>query len=577
MSNKVISWLEETEEVFLDDSDDTDADPSYVDPAELRENESDSDISEPTPSIITQRSNTSQTSRKDKQTKWYKDAPPKNVRTRQRNFVLRLPGVKPTGRNANSILKCWNLFFADSMIDDIVKYTNIYLDKIRSKYTQKHMVRETSKSEINALFGLLYLAGVQRGNHLNLDDLWSNDGLSPEYFRAVMPKARFYILLRAMRFDDIGTRAQRKQFDKLAAIRSIFDEFVLRCENYYTVGANVTIDEMLESFRGRCSFRVYIPSKPNKYGIKIQALVDSSTFYTSKMEVYVGTQPDGPYKCENDPASVVKRLIAPITKTGRNITMDNWYNSIPLAIDLLKNHNTTVVGTLRKNKREIPLCFLDTKKRQLNSTMFDYDKDILLTSYVPKKNKNVLLISTMHEQGVIDPESEKRKPEVITYYNSTKSGVDCVDEMKGEYSVARISCRWPLTIFFSLMNIGGINSQIIFRENTGIYLSRRKFLKTLGKELTRPFMLERLQMPTLRTSTRQRIIKLTGYTKTEDEVPERSNIDHRPKCVFCPKRKNRKTMTKCVKCSVPICKEHTTSTCVSCCNDHNEISSTESE
>ncbi|XP_050540433.1 piggyBac transposable element-derived protein 4-like [Daktulosphaira vitifoliae] len=437
------------------------------------------------------------------------------------------------------------------MIDDIVKYTNIYLDKIRSKYTQKHMVRETSKSEINALFGLLYLAGVQRGNHLNLDDLWSNDGLSPEYFRAVMPKARFYILLRAMRFDDIGTRAQRKQFDKLAAIRSIFDEFVLRCENYYTVWANVTIDEMLESFRGRCSFRVYIPSKPNKYGIKIQALVDSSTFYTSKMEVYVGTQPDGPYKCENDPVSVVKRLIAQITKTGRNITMDNWYNSIPQAIDLLKNHNTTVVGTLRKNKREILLCFLDTKKRQLNSTMFGYDKNKLLTSYVPKKNKNVLLVSTMHEQGVIDPESEKRKPEVITYYNSTKSGVDCVDEMKGEYSVAKISCR----------NLS----------------KSSKISINLGKRTYRPFMLERLQMPTLRTSIGQRIIKLTGYTKTEDEVPERSNIDHRPKCVFCPKRKNRKTMSKCVKCSVPICKENTTSTCVSCCNDHNEISSTESE
>jgi len=94
------------------------------------------------------------------------------------------------------------------------------------------------------------------------------------------------------------------------------------------------------------------------------------------------------------------------------------------------------------------------------------------------------------------------------------------------------------------MNIGGINSQIIFRENTGIYLSRREFLKTLGKELSKPFMLERLQMPTLRTSIRQRIIKLTGYTKTENEVPERSNIEHRPKCVFCPKRKNRKTMVR---------------------------------
>lgn len=118
------------------------------------------------------------------------------------------------------------------------------------------------------------------------------------------------------------------------------------------MGANVTIDEMLESFRGRCSFRQYMPSKSNKYGIKIQALVDSRTFYTSKMKVYVG-----PYKCENNPASIVKRLITPITKTDRKITMDNWYNSIHLAIDLLKNHNTTVIGTFRKNKREITLCF----------------------------------------------------------------------------------------------------------------------------------------------------------------------------------------------------------------------------
>lgn len=119
---------------------------------------------------------------------------------------------------------------------------------------------------------------------------------------------------------------------------------------------------MLEGFRGRCNFRQYIPNKPNKYGIKIQALVDSKTFYTCNMEVYVGTQPDGPFKCENNPSSVVKRMISPISKTGRNVTMDNWYNSIPLATELLKTHKLTVVGTLRKNKREIPTCFLDIKK-----------------------------------------------------------------------------------------------------------------------------------------------------------------------------------------------------------------------
>lgn len=49
-----------------------------------------------------------------------------------------------------------------------------------------------------------------------------------------------------------------------------------------TVGENCTIDEMLDGFNGgRCSFRQYIiPYKPNKYGIEIQALVDSLTSNT---------------------------------------------------------------------------------------------------------------------------------------------------------------------------------------------------------------------------------------------------------------------------------------------------------
>jgi len=560
MSDNVSSWLIESEKIdYLEDSDDTDADPDYVDCAnEHIENEyddsdddfSESNVSYSNRSIIIPRSRSRSRSPlpepsyylgKDNKTKWFFDPPSNKIRTRRRNIVLHLPGVKRVARDAVSILDCWKLYFPNSDIDNIVKCTNIYLDKLRQNYSNQSNLRETSNIEINALFGLLYLAGVLRSNHLNIDDLWSDDGLAPPYFRAVMSKARFYILLRALRFDDIGTRATRKQIDKLAPIRTLFDNFVTRCQNNYTVGENVTIDEMLEGFRGRCSFRQYIPNKPNKYGIKIQALVDSRTFYTANMEVYVGTQPDGPYKCDNSPMSIVKRMVAPISKTGRNVTMDNWYSSIPLSLDLLKNHNLTMVGTIRKNKREIPHVFLDTKKRTLNSSVFGYGEDILLTSYVPKKNKNVLLISTMHEQGDIDPESVEKKPEVIMFYNQTKGGVDVVDELKGEYSVSRISCRWSLTIFFSLMNIAGINSQIIYRENTGKILSRREFLKNLGNELTKPFMINRLQQPNLSISLRQQIIKMSGH-KTSVNVDQSSSSGSRPKCTICPKKKNRKTM-----------------------------------
>lgn len=107
---------------------------------------------------------------------------------------------------------------------------------------------------------------------------------------------------------------------------------------------------MLESFRGRCRFRQYMPKTPARYGIKIFSLVDSRMFYTSNMEVYVPNQPSGYYSLDTRPSSVVKRLTESIRNSGRYVTMDNWFSSIPLTVELLQN-NLTVVGTLKRIKQ----------------------------------------------------------------------------------------------------------------------------------------------------------------------------------------------------------------------------------
>ena len=92
---------------------------------------------------------------------------------------------------------------------------------------------------------------------------------------------------------------------------------------------------------------------------------------------------------------------------------------------LLYEYELTIVATIRKNKRELPPSFVNSKKRQLNSSIFGFKKDTVLVSYVPKKNKVVLLISTMHDTGEICPESGKKMlPEIIWFYNSTNSGKD---------------------------------------------------------------------------------------------------------------------------------------------------------
>lgn len=55
-------------------------------------------------------------------------------------------------------------------------------------------------------------------------------------------------------------------------IRSVLDKWVDCLPLFYNPGPNVTVDEQLIPFRGRCPFRQSILSKPAKYGTKIWAV-----------------------------------------------------------------------------------------------------------------------------------------------------------------------------------------------------------------------------------------------------------------------------------------------------------------
>jgi hypothetical protein len=97
--------------------------------------------------------------------------------------------------------------------------------------------------------------------------------------------------------------------------------------------------------------------------------VDSRIFYTQNLEIYAGKQPEGPYQLSNSPADGVERMISPISGSGRNVTVDNWFTSIPLAMKLLEDHNLTLLGTIRKNKKEIPPQLLQTKNKAINTSI----------------------------------------------------------------------------------------------------------------------------------------------------------------------------------------------------------------
>ncbi|KAJ8964284.1 hypothetical protein NQ314_005018 [Rhamnusium bicolor] len=99
------------------------------------------------------------------------------------------------------------------MIDDIVKYTNLYIDFKRNTvgYKRDRDAKHTTKSEITALLGLLYFIGVKKDNHTNVKELWDTES-GFIITRQVMSYKRFLFLLRCMRFDDRDTREDRKKY-----------------------------------------------------------------------------------------------------------------------------------------------------------------------------------------------------------------------------------------------------------------------------------------------------------------------------------------------------------------------------
>ena len=195
---------------------------------------------------------------------------------------------------------------------------------------------------------------------VNLAEAWARDGTGIEILQGVMGVNRFRFLLTCIRFDEKSTRETRKKTDKLAPIREFYDSFIVNCKHFYCAGEQLTIDEKLEAYRGRCSFVQYIPNKPAKYGIKIFALVDSRSYYMLNLEIYCGKQPEGPYEVSNAAMDIVDRLIEEYKNSNRNLTTDNWYTSVPLAKSLLAN-GITLVGTMKSNKKEIPSEFLPSK------------------------------------------------------------------------------------------------------------------------------------------------------------------------------------------------------------------------
>ena len=179
--------------------------------------------------------------------------------------------------------------------------------------------------------------------------------------------------------------------DKLAAISEILSLMAQRFRMSFHPSASLTVDEELVRFFGHCRFRVYMPAKPDKYGLKVWVLADSVNGFCLNFQVYTGRPLNG--EPDRHQAQRVVLELSSYLQGGYNITTDNFFTSLELATALRNRANPmTLVGTMRKNKPDIPRELLNVRGREQYSSLFAFDNNYTLVSYVPKPRKNVIAI-----------------------------------------------------------------------------------------------------------------------------------------------------------------------------------------
>ena len=134
----------------------------------------------------------------------------------------------------------------------------------------------------------------------------------------------------------------------------------------------------------------------------------------------------------------------------------------------------------------------------------------------------------MHLDKCTESPGPEKKTEVITYYNATKGGVDTMDQMVRWFITKRKTRRWPMVIFYNMLDISALNAFIVWMS-----LNKENYTAKRGNRLRRSLLISLAK-------------ELAGLQKENAiQIPASSpaNTRKRKRWSMCPPKADRKTKT----------------------------------
>jgi hypothetical protein len=422
---------------------------------------------------------------------WTKDAPP--------DFSGHVPFDAPTGPNHNlpdnaTPLDYFTLFICIDLFSVWASYTNAYAAAIISQLKGKcRSYAPTNGAEIKAFIACIIWMSLIKSMPIN--EFW-DPRFSPAKVRFWFPGIiRFQQLKRFFKVSDVNDDRLNPE-DRLAKVRSLFEDFLKRCRQFFMAFQQLSLDEAIKKFKGRCIFKQYIKSKPVRWGIKIYCLCCALTGYLLHAAFYLGKCLDSdhePYQDRSETHMQLMTLFMPFQGKNHIVHMDNWFTSITFASDL-KKKGFLIAGTVRSNRKGLDKRIImqaseySALKKNPGIMRYSSQHDLCLLSWFDKRA--VLMLSNAYlpvgndeithwynakagEIGATPSGKIQRTipiPPIIVNYRRYLGGVDLLDQYRSYYKLELRSLKYWHPMFFFILETAIINAWVLYRET----MSKRK-------------------------------------------------------------------------------------------------------
>ena len=499
-----------------------------------------------------------------------------------------LSEIRPVPRSTTGVQGCEGLvtsldfflqLFTPSILLAFVDATNSYAsaNKNRSGWVPVTLPEFKVFIALVLFFGIVQLPSPRMA--------WSSDSMFRlSWVSSMMTYKRFESIMYHWHWLDTNgvceeDRQVRNRVNSFWTVQGFCDALVESFAAHYICPRGFYIDEQNIPCEGRQQSTCYQTSTPAKWHLKLYSLNCAETNYQLNFFMYQGRDEDCPPEM---PATVYP--IWYLLKGGFHwhksmiLYLEKWYTSIA-AIKLCFSWGIHVVGTVRKNKKELPKdaifhktgrgkrgrgemkCMakpLDTSgQRYLYFTAWMDSKPVhLLHTIKPYQQTMQRAKKGTHQKEAIP------QPTVVADYNFGRRSTENIDQLTSCYRNDMLSKKRQPRLFMHCLHTAVCNAHILFKFSTevergGAGFTLSNFTELLVFQLCEEHVASvQSDEPPVKKSRRLEACLADPGRLTGNHFPEKlrrcgakATSDPRRKCKIC----STKTGVFCVACNVALC------------------------